>query len=87
MTLDEFLILLADEIVNPIIALLFAVALLVFLWGVFQYIKGSDNPEQRKTGTQHIIWGLIGLSIMVSAYAIINIALNTFGIRPPGGML
>lgn len=84
MTLDRFLILLADEIVNPIITLLFAVALVVFLWGVFQYIRNSDSSDDRKTGTKHIIWGLVGLVIMVSAYTIIWIALDTFGLTPIG---
>lgn len=80
MTLPEFIATLVDVIVNPLIRLLFAVALVVFIWGVFEFIKDSDSSEGRKKGIQHIIWGLVGLAIMVSSYAIIGIALDTFGI-------
>jgi len=59
---------------------MFALALVLFLWGVFEYIKNADSPEDRQKGTQHIIWGLVGLFIMVSVWTILEIALNTFGI-------
>lgn len=81
MTLEVFLATLANVIVNPLIRLLFAVALVVFLWGVFEYIKDSDSSDGREKGKKHIIWGIIGLLIMVSAYSIINIALETFGLN------
>jgi phosphotransferase system glucose/maltose/N-acetylglucosamine-specific IIC component len=73
----------AKVIVNPIIALLFAVALVYFLWGVFQYFLGSSSEEARKTGAQHILWGVVGLMIMISAFGIINLVLGTFGISNP----
>jgi len=80
MTVSDFIKILVDVIVNPLIRLSFAVALVVFLWGVFGYIKNADSPEDRKKGTQHIIWGLVGLFIMTSVFTILEIALNTFGI-------
>jgi len=80
MTVSSFLTTLVEVIVNPLIRLSFAIALVVFLWGVFGYIKNADSPEDRKKGTQHIIWGLIGLFIMTSVFTILEIALNTFGI-------
>lgn len=77
--MDEFLRILANEIVNPLIVLMFAVALLVFTFGVFEYVRNSDSPEDRKKGSNHILYGLIGLTIMVSAFTIIQIALGTLG--------
>jgi uncharacterized membrane protein len=81
MDLSEFIDKIGDMIINPIIQVLFAVALVVFLWGVFEFIKGSDSEEARKKGTQHIFWGIIGMVIMVSVFGIIRILLNTFGIN------
>ena len=52
-------------ILNPLIALLMGVAVLVFLWGAFQYIYGASNGEARQEGRQHMIWGIIGLSVGV----------------------
>ena len=70
-------------ILFPLIALLVGVALLVFLWGVFAYITHAEGDEARKTGQKHMLFGTIGLVIMVSAYAILHVAAETFGITIP----
>jgi ABC-type thiamin/hydroxymethylpyrimidine transport system permease subunit len=64
-------------IVTPLLTLVFAVAFIVFLWGVFQYLIATNDPDGRTTGTQHILWGVIGMAIMVSAYGIINFVAQT----------
>jgi hypothetical protein len=68
------------EIVRPLIVLLFAIALLYFLWGVTRYIwslskGGKDGIDN---GRKHMIWGIIGLGIMLSVFGIINVIFNTF---------
>ena len=68
-----------QQIVNPLIGLLFAVALLYFLWGVSQFIYNSADEQGREKGKQHILWGLIGLLIMVSVFGIINLICRTVG--------
>lgn len=69
-----------DAILYPLIALLLGVALVVFLWGVMQYISNAESDEARATGKRHMIYGIIGFVIMLSAVAILTIAANTFGI-------
>lgn len=64
----------------PLIALLMALAFLVFLWGCFEYIKEAGNEQGRETGKQHLLYGVIGMLVMLSAYAILNLAAGTFGI-------
>lgn len=54
-------------IIEPIISLLFVLATIVFIWGVIEMIRGADSEEARTTGKQHIIYGLLGLFIMVAA--------------------
>lgn len=66
-----------SEIVNPIIALMVGVAVIVFLWGVFGFIRNAESSEERKTGAQHMLWGAIGLFIMSSAYGIMNLIIGT----------
>jgi len=78
MDIDKFLSLLGTEIVNPIINLMFAFAVIYFLWGVYIYIKNAEKPEERSTGQKHIIWGIVGLVIMVSVFSILKIATGTF---------
>lgn len=72
-----------EVILFPLITLLLAIALLVFLFGAFQFVAGANNPTKREEGKRHLLWGIIGMTIMVSAYAILSIAAYTFGIETP----
>lgn len=74
---DALLKKVTDVLILPLVELAFAVAVVVFVWGVFQYLLAQNNPDARSTGTNHIMWGVIGMAIMVSAYGIINFVINT----------
>jgi hypothetical protein len=74
MTIDRFLSNLAVVILNPLIRLMFAVAVVYFLWGVVQYIRSAGSEDGRQKGAKHILWGLIGLVIMMGVYSILQIA-------------
>jgi uncharacterized membrane protein HdeD (DUF308 family) len=68
-------------ILNPLIVLLFVIGLAFFIWGVVQLIA---NPEDTKgEGKQNILWGIIGMFIMISVMGIIRVILATFGIPNP----
>ena len=69
-----------DIILYPLIALLSAVAFLVFLWGCAQYFINATNDQARQQGVKHITFGIIGLVVMLSAFAILRIATGTFGL-------
>ena len=66
-------------IINPLITLLFALAVVYFLYGLARYLLFSDNEEIRKTSKDHMIWGVIGMFIMVSVFGILSLILNTIG--------
>lgn len=76
---DALLNKIIQNIANPAIKLMLAIAVMVFLYGVVEFILGADNEEKRNVGKQHIIWGLIGLFIMVSVFGIMRILLNLWG--------
>ena len=67
-------------ILFPLIALLSGIALLFFLYGAAEYIMNADSDQGREQGKKHLFYGIIGLVIMLSAYAILNIAAGTFGL-------
>ncbi|MBI1974393.1 MAG: hypothetical protein HYS51_00835 [Candidatus Zambryskibacteria bacterium] len=69
-------------ILNPLILLLFAVALLVFFWGIVQFIASETADAKRDEGKRKIFWGLFGMFIMISAYGLIRLILGTFSISP-----
>ncbi len=66
-------------IINPIIGFMIAVALIYFLYGVVVFLHGMDSEDKRKEGRKHMIWGIVGLFIMVSAFGIMNLICNTVG--------
>jgi len=77
MTLTEFLSRVSRYIVSPIIVLLIALAVVIFIWGVVQYIRGADDEKERTLGAQHMLWGVVGIFIMVAVYGFINFIQTT----------
>ncbi len=73
----------SEFVINPIIYLMFAAAFVVFIWGLVQFAMHLDNEEARSTGTKHMIWGIIGMVIMVSVRGIVALIDNT--LRGLGG--
>ncbi len=75
---------LTTVIIDPLLALLFAAGLLVFMWGVFQFLVGvSNESDEKEEGKKHMLWGVLGMFIMVAALAIIRIITSTFGLSLP----
>lgn len=60
-------------ILNPIIGFMFAVASVMFIYGIVEYIYGADNEDKRNAGKRHMIWGIVGIFVMVGVYGILNI--------------
>ena len=67
----------------PVVILLLTIALIVFLYGCFEYVLNASNDEKRAEGQRHILFGFIGMLVMISAYAILQISAATFGIGTP----
>lgn len=65
-------------IINPLIGLLMALALAYFLWGAAQLVLNGGSEEGRKKGKDALLWGLIGLLIMVTVLGILRIVVGTF---------
>ena len=81
--MDAFLGKVYSVVLQPIIYLLFGVAFLVFIWGLVKFIKDKDTDEGRATGWRNILYGILGMVIMVSVFGIINIIAGTIGADIP----
>jgi uncharacterized membrane protein len=67
-------------IINPLITLLFAIALVIFIYGIIEFIRNRDtDSDKANEGKRHMMWGIIGLAIMVSAFGIMRIIAATIG--------
>jgi predicted small integral membrane protein len=70
-------------IINPLIILGFVVATLIFLWGMISFLKSRQvSAEQSSQGKQHMLYGIIGIIIMVSAFAIMQAMATIVGADP-----
>ncbi len=67
-------------IIDPLILVVFALGFLLFVYGLVEFLwklsEGGDNKE----GKQHMLWGIVGMLIMVSVYGILDLLDNTFGL-------
>ena len=56
------------------------------MWGLVQFLWKLDEGGERSDGIRHMIWGVAGMLIMVSFWAILMIVSNTFdlGLRSDG---
>ncbi|MCX6787629.1 MAG: hypothetical protein NT108_00500 [Candidatus Kaiserbacteria bacterium] len=71
-------------IINTIIVpVIFALALASFVWGVVSYffLHGSDDTK-RTEGREFILWGILGMVVLVSVWGFVNVVLSTLGIAP-----
>lgn len=65
---------------NYLVPLIFAIAFIVFIFGIFQYfILGGADEEKRTKGRSLMVWGMIGFFVMVSIWGILNLFVNSLG--------
>ena len=79
-SVDSFVANLNRLIINPLIILLFALALAYFLWGMFEFLSNQENEEKKTAGKKHMIWGIVGITIMMGVWFIMYLILDTFNI-------
>lgn len=80
---------------NSVIPFIFAVAIVMFIWGAVKFfIINADEEAKRAQGKQFMIWGIIALAVMLSVWGLVGILRSTFDpngdnsmlpqVRPPG---
>jgi TRAP-type C4-dicarboxylate transport system permease small subunit len=70
----------ADRIVRIIIGMLFPLATAIFLWGAIEYMRAAGDEKKIKDAKQKIIYGIIGLTLMVAVWGIVKAIVTTFGL-------
>lgn len=73
------------QVLNYIGVLLFAAALIMFLYGVFMlmFVHGASE-ESRSKGKKFMFWGIVSLFVMTSTWGLVNV-LRTSIFGPSGG--
>ena len=68
----------ATNIGNTVIQLLIAFAVLYIIFNVVRYIMAADKPEDRNRIGMAVLWGIVGLFVILSIWGLVNILSNTF---------
>jgi hypothetical protein len=64
-------------VIDPILAVIFTLGLFLFFVGIVEYLWEIKDGKTDGDGRNHMVWGLVGMLIMVSVYGIINMIVNT----------
>lgn len=67
------------QLLNSIIPVLIAIGVVYFVWGVISFVVASDE-EAKTTGRNHIIFGIIGLAVIIGMWGLVSLLRNTFGL-------
>lgn len=66
-------------ILNAVLPVLIALGVVYFVWGVITYVVASDE-EAKSAGRNRIIFGIIGLAVIIGLWGLVYILTNTFGL-------
>jgi hypothetical protein len=65
---------------NTLLPLIIAAAVVYFIYGIAMYVI-SGSEEAKDQAKSKIIYGVIGLFVMISVWGLVNILVNTFGLQ------
>jgi hypothetical protein len=96
----EWFVVLLEEgyaVLEIAVPVLIALALALFLWGLVTFINSAGNEAVKQegkksnspiaSGKQKMIWGIVGLVVIISIWGIINLLIMLTGIEgDPGGL-
>ncbi len=78
--INDFLEDISSFINSTLIPLVFAAALLMFIYGMFKYfIMGGDDDGNRETGRKLMLGSIVAFVAMVSIFGIVNLIAGGLG--------
>ncbi len=60
------------QIINIMLGIAFAVAVIMVIYGGYQYITSAGNEEKATSGRQTILYALIGIVIIILSFVIVR---------------
>lgn len=68
-----------QEILNTVLAIAGAAAVLIIVIAGLRYIISQGDPNQVSTAKNAILYSLVGLAVVMFAFAIVNFVVVGFG--------
>lgn len=73
-----------QNIVGKLIPIFTTIAFIVFIWGIVQFISAAGDEEKRANGRQLMIWGVVGIAVIVGVWGLAKLLLGVFGVTGVG---
>lgn len=76
-----------EHVINPLLIVLFSLAFVQFTIGLFKFFRsksGGDSGDSIEQGKSHMLWGIVGMAIMVSVFGIMSLMTSTLGVDNVG---
>jgi len=70
----------ATSILNKVVVLLIAFAVVWFIYNVVKYSMAGDE-EGKEAAKQQMIWGIIALAVIISIWGLVNLLQSVFGVQ------
>lgn len=70
---------LVKNVLNPVVGLMLSVAVIVFLYGIVEFLGSGENISKNEEGKRHMVWGIVGIFIMVAVNGIMRVICGTIG--------
>lgn len=67
------------DVANALIPFFLAIAVVVFIYGVIKFILAT-GADDKAAARGYIIWGIIGIAVIVSLFGIIQLLQNLVGV-------
>ena len=71
---------LVEEILGKLAPMLIAVAVIILLVAIVNYIRAGEEEEKREKAKSLMIYGIIGLFVMISLWGLVAILSGTFNL-------
>lgn len=69
-----------QQLINALIPLVAAIALLAFFWGLAKYVFQADDDEAKEKGKNIMIGGIIALFLIAAVGGIVEFIADAFGL-------
>jgi len=67
---------LIGQIINSLLGIVGSLALLMFIWGGFQWMTAAGNDEKVSKGKRTLVWAALGMVVIFSSYALVSYLIN-----------
>lgn len=79
-TFRDVVRIIVDIISKGLVPIVIGATVIVFLFGIVKYILKSDSEAGRESGRKFIIYGLIGIVVVMSVWTIVAVFLRVIGV-------